>query len=465
MTRRLLLSYIGLAVLILVMLEIPLAVLAQRHERDLSASQAAREAAGLAGLASEDLEHERIADLAALAGTYRASTGGEVAVVGKAGQVLSSSSPDADNDATRDWSTLVRLALSGSPADTFSSDEGKPWAAAAAPIAAEGSTAGAVLLAVPASATDRRIHDIWLGLGLFAAGVLVVTAVGGIVLARSLSRPLARLGKAVGALGAGDLAARAVEERGPPQIRVLARQFNHMAGRLTEVLSAQSRFVADASHQLRSPLTALRLRLENLEAEYPSEAAEGIAAAGREVQRLSRIVDGLLTLSRAGEDEARREPVDIKQVIRERCDAWTALAEEKRIHLAGNIESARPATANLVPGDLDQMIDNLLANALDATPDGGSITVEIDPETSGFVTIHVTDDGPGMTDAERRRAFDRFWSGPTSAQRRSGLGLAIVRQLAARNDLNVELRPSDPHGLDAVVVVPDGITSVTARRP
>ena len=465
MTRRLLVSYIGLALLILVMLEIPLAVLAQRHERDLSANQAAREAAGLAGLATEDLEQERAADLAALANTYRSSTGGEVAIVGRSGTVLASSSQDADTDASREWVRLVRSALAGSPASSFASDEGKPWAAAAAPVVSEGSTAGAVLLIIPASATEHRIHDLWLGLALFAAGVLVVTAVGGLVLARSLSRPLAKLGSAVGELGAGDLAVRAEEDRGPPQIRMLATEFNHMAGRLSELRSAQTRFVADASHQLRSPLTALRLRLENLEAASPPEAAEGMAAAGREVQRLSRIVDGLLTLSRASEEEPRREPIAIGEVIAQRCDAWAALAEEKQVDLTG-VSDGTDAVAALVRGDLDQMLDNLLANALEATPQGGCIRVGMDSPRDGKAVIHVTDDGPGMSEADRRRAFDRFWQGSGSSRGRSGLGLAIVRQLAARNDLTVELRPVEPHGLDAVIVARTVHQAAsTARRP
>lgn len=451
MTRRLLLSYLALALLILVLLEIPLAVLAQRHERDLSANQAAREAAGIAGLATEDLEHERSADLQTLATTYRSSTGGEVAIVGRSGTVLAESSQDADNDATGDWAKLVRSALSGAPASSFSSDEGQPWAAAAAPVTADGAAAGAVLLAIPAAATYDRIHDIWLGLGLFAAGILVITAVGGIVLARSLSRPLARLEAAVGALGAGDLSARAVEDHGPPQIRMLAREFNHMATRLSDVVNAQSRFVADASHQLRSPLTALRLRLENLEAGSSPEGAEGIAAAGREVQRLSRIVDGLLTLSRADSDEPSLERVDISAVITERCGAWSALADEKRVGIADPNGLQPPVFARLVRGDLDQILDNLLANALEAAPENTTITVRLDPPQDGRVRIHVIDEGPGMSDADRARAFDRFWSGSRAGAGRSGLGLAIVQQLAARNGAGVELRDAGKHGLDAVV--------------
>ena len=299
MTRRLLLSYLGLAVLILAILEIPLAILANRHERDVAASQVEREANGLAAVASDDVEKGRTADLTALLARYHERTSGEVFVVNMSGQVVAMSAGDNDNDATGEGRGLVEAALAGRSVSAFGSDEGQPWAAAAVPINDEGQARGAVLLGLDASSTEGRIHDIWWALAGLAAAVLILTAVVGMLLARSLSEPLGRLESAVSRLGQGNLAVRAATDKGPPQLRSLARQFNQMAGRLADLVDAQSRFVADASHQLRSPLTALRLRLENLEAGSEGVAADDMAAAGREVQRLSRVVDGLLTLSRA----------------------------------------------------------------------------------------------------------------------------------------------------------------------
>lgn len=463
MTRRLLVSYLGLVVLVLVVLEIPLGVLAERHERDLSVADAAREAAGLAGLATEEMEHPRPAELSTLTTTYRDSTGGEVAVVAPSGTVIASSSRDNDNDVTTDWRRLVQVGLRGVPASSFGNDEGEPWASAVAPISVDDRPGGVVLLAVPASATLRRVHDIWWALGGLAAGVLVLTAVVGLVLARSLSRPLANLTGAVGAFGGGDLRVRAADDRGPPQVRELAREFNHMARRMTELVDAQGRFVADASHQLRSPLSALRLRLENLEADAGDGAAEGIAAAGRELQRLSRVVDGLLTLSSAGQTDPRRELMDVGAVISDRCAAWAALADEKGVTLSNSgVYAHGQVRAALVPGDLEQMLDNLLANALDASPVGSMITVWIEADQGGRLRLHVSDQGPGMTESERERAFDRFWQGASSNGGHSGLGLAIVHQLAGRNDAAVDLVPVDPTGLDAVITVQ---SMVSGHRP
>jgi signal transduction histidine kinase len=469
MTRRLLLSYLGLALLILLMLEIPLGALAARHERDQTLSQVVREATGLAAVASEDVEHGRTADLAALLQRYHARTGGEVSVVDAAGQVIASATSDSDNDVTGEDHGIVQSALAGRSATSWSRDEGQIFANAAVPISGDGRPKGALLLGLPASATEQRIHNIWWALAGFAVGVLVLTGLVGMVLARSLSRPLARLESAVSRLGDGDLAVRAGTDDGPPQVRSLARQFNHMAGRLSVLVDAQSRFVADASHQLRSPLTALRLRLENLEAESEGASAEGIAAVGREVQRLSRVVDGLLALSRADGAEPDRREVDVGDVIEDRCEAWAALADERRVTLLSPSVPGRRAVAHLVPGDLDQILDNVLANAVDASPEGGRIRVTLRSTEPGSVELHVIDEGPGMSEDERRRAFDRFWQGAEAQTGSSGLGLAIVRQLALRNDASVELRPSDPSGLDVVVRMPatyvlDGRETVKKSR-
>ncbi len=452
MTRRLLLSYIGLAVVILVVLEIPLGLLALHHERGLSAQAAEREASGLAVFASEALERHRQAELETLVQRYHASTGGEVAVVDAAGQITATSDSDADRDATTEDRGLVQAALAGRPANAFGTDEGRPFAFAAVPVPAGGQPGGAVLLGISAHSTLDRVHDIWLALLAFAGGILLLTAALGLLLARSLTRPLERLESTVHAFAEGDLTARAPLS-GPPEMKDLSEQFNRMAIRLRELLQAQTRFVADASHQLRSPLTALRLRLENLEVAAGEPEAAGIAAAGREVQRLSRIVDGLLTLGRAEGKAPERRPVDVCAVVDERCQSWSALADERRIDLHSRIPPDHPPYAWLVPGDLDQMLDNLIANALDALDAGGRIEVRIDPPSAENMVVHVCDDGPGMSAEDRERAFDRFWQGPGSKGGHSGLGLAIVRQLAVRNDARIELLAADPGGLDATITV------------
>jgi signal transduction histidine kinase len=252
-------------------------------------------------------------------------------------------------------------------------------------------------------------------------------------------------------LGRGDLEVRAPEDRGPPELRALGRTFNVMADRLVELLDSQRAFVADASHQLRSPLTALRLRLENLESTASADVSAELSRAIDETDRLSRLVDGLLSLARS---EGRRPEVgviDVGTVVDDRVEMWAPLAAERHVELisdAGRDPSRWQARA--VEGTLEQILDNFLSNALDATPTGGRVEVRVTREDNG-VTIRVSDTGPGLDPAERRRAFDRFWRQESSQKSGSGLGLAIVAQLARASGGSAWLDASEFGGVDAVV--------------
>jgi len=452
--RWLLLSYVSVVLVVLVVLEVPLGVLFARHERDLLFTQAQEEATGLAIAAAEDLQHGRSASLDALVDRYRAAGGGEVLVTYGNGQMVDS---DLDGGADRaELTSQLTAAKGGRSVTGAESDENRPFAVAAVPIRQEhrsdadgGPVIGALLLSIPATDTYHRSRDLWLLLTGFGLVVLALTALLGARLASALSRPVGALERSVARLGAGDLTSRAPQPAGPPELRALAGEFNRMAGELQRLVSAQTQFVADASHQLRSPLTALRLRLENLESSVDPASAGSVAAANREVQRLSRLVDGLLTLSRADEEHPARRPVDVDAVITERVEAWGALAEERGVRLSVR-DGLREPTAPLVPGDLEQILDNLLSNALEATPTGRSITVET-VESGHGIDVAVNDEGVGMDADQRARAFDRFWQGPGQGTGTSGLGLAIVRQLARRNGARVELLPGADRGVSAIV--------------
>jgi signal transduction histidine kinase len=277
---------------------------------------------------------------------------------------------------------------------------------------------------------------------------------------------------AAGRLGSGDLGSRAQVGTGPPEVRDLAASFNDMAARLEELVLAQESFVADASHQLRTPLTALRLRLENLEQEIDDpEASEDLAAARDESRRLSRLVDGLLTLARADRRSAsvEREVVDLDAVVTERLDAWRPIAEDFGITLIG-ATSGVTALAN--PDRVAQVLDNLLANATDASPAGSELRVATARSADQqWVEVHVIDQGAGLTPDQRHRAFDRFWRAdggrgsalpggdprnPPEDDRLggTGLGLAIVRQLVMADGGQVDLDEAGGGGIDAVVRLP-----------
>jgi len=298
------------------------------------------------------------------------------------------------------------------------------------------------------------------------------TAVG-LLLARWVVRPVRRLRSAATALGAGDLESRAPTDAGPPEIRDLASAFNLTASRLQTLLTAQEQFVADASHQLRSPLTAVRLRLEVLETELVEpepdldRVQEDVAAARGELARLNRLVDGLLALASAERAAAGvdTEPVALADLIVDRVDAWDSIAAERAVSL---VAVPRRLTAQATLDRMSQVLDNLIANAIDASPAGGTIRVEaISPlgarHSGGHVEVHVIDEGPGMTAEQRSRASDRFWRGRATRGHLggSGLGLAIVQKLVQADGGSIELRAAATGGLDAVVLLPVATSRVS----
>ncbi len=463
MRRRLVLSYLVLATVVLLVLEIPLGVQSARRDRDQLAGQAQRDAQALAVLAGEDLEHPTGHDLGRLVSQYRAqATGSEVAIVDAHGNYVVRLDPERERDA--DDAVLgpgIARALTGKPVTASHRDEGRPVLTATVPIGVDVPSLGAVVFSTPADTTDDQIEMTWAELAVGGILILGVTTLVGLRLARSVTAPLARLEGAVSRLGHGELSIRATPG-GPEEIRALGEEFNQMAVRLEELVNAQARFVADASHQLRSPLTALRLRLENLAADGGGREAVDLAAAESEVMRLSRLVDGLLTLNRAENDSQERAEVDVAALVDERCEAWSPLAVERQLSLVvdhGDVHTL----AHLVPGDLEQVVDNLLANAFDATPSGRSITLRVDTD-SASVAVHVSDEGPGMSEEDRVHAFDRFWQGSERRTGRSGLGLAIVRQLVVHNGGSVELRCGDRGGLEAVVTFKSGAVPTSPNK-
>jgi signal transduction histidine kinase len=268
-----------------------------------------------------------------------------------------------------------------------------------------------------------------------------------------MTKPLADLEQAAGALGGGDLARRAEVPRGPAELTVLAESFNATAARLEQLVGAQRAFVADASHQLRTPLAAMRLRLENLEADVHGAAAEDLEGALAEVSRLSRLVDGLLVLVRAEQSPSSPAPVPVDDVLDGRCDAWDAFAAEKHVLIETAVVGAPVARAT--PGRLEQVVDNLLNNALEVAPAGSAVRVSA-AALGDWVELRVSDEGPGMTAEERAHAFERFWqSGEARRDGRPnghfGLGLSIVRELIVGDGGDVALEPSATGGLEVVV--------------
>ncbi len=455
MTRRLVATYLILAAVVLVALEVPLGIVNERGQRRDLQQRVERDAVALAALVEDTLQSGPAPGdptLRRIVGGYAASTGARVVVVGPAGTALADS--DDERELGRDFSTRpeIAAALDGTVATgTRRSDTlGTDLLYVAVPVASGGVVHGVVRASVPTSRLDTLVRRYWLILGGVALVVLAAVAVTGLWLARWVSRPLTDLRDATRRAEAGDLSVRADPGEGPDEVRELASAFNDMVGRLDQLVGTQETFVADASHQLRSPLTALRLRIENMQHGAAAADAEDLEGALAEVDRLSRLVDGLLALARAERRAAERSPQDVGALVRERADAWRAAAAERGVAL--DAEAAPGLVAALAPGAVEQMLDNLVANALEVAPAGSAVAIAAAGD-DGHVTLTVTDAGPGMPAEDRERAFDRFWRGRED-RRGSGLGLAIVRSLAEADDGSVRLEEAPGGGLRAVVTLP-----------
>ena len=337
----------------------------------------------------------------------------------------------------------------------------------ALPVGSASGIQGAVRITYPASVVDDRIRHTWLLLAATGGVVLGIVFLASLLFARSVTKPLGELERAAAALGGGDLAVRAVLPKGPDEVRSLAASFNSTAARLEQLVGAQRAFVADASHQLRTPLAALRLRLENLEADLTGHAAEDLDGALTEVERLSRLVDGLLALNRAEQGTSTPTSISVDELLQGRTDAWDAFAAERHVR----IESSAPGGqfVRATPGRLEQVVDNLLNNALEVAPEGSAVRLSA-RDSGSWVELRVSDEGPGMTDEERARAFDRFWQ---SAEARRdgrpnghfGLGLAIVRELVVADGGEVRLEPSASGGLEVIVRFRRGERGERASSP
>ncbi|CAN5520540.1 HAMP domain-containing sensor histidine kinase [soil metagenome] len=458
MSLRLVAAMVAVVLLALLVQDVPLAGYLRDVERERIVTALERDAFVLAGRSEEAL-HDALPDadgrVSALAQLYRTSSGARVVIVDRAGVAIVTS--DEDGSGVGD-SFLSRPEISESLAGgvttgtRFSVTLGLELLYVAVPVLSGDKILGAVRLTYPNRVVDDAVNAKLSTLGLVGLTTVLLAVLIGLVFSRSVTRPLRLLRGATDRFSEGDRAVRADERVGPPELRSLSRSFNGMAGRIDALLEQQRGFAADASHQLRTPLTALRLRLERARELAPIDSAGAVRrleAADAELDRLETLIQGLLVLSRAEGSGVAVEVVDLGEAAAARVEQWSALAAEsgKRVSYDG------PASVGVlaVPTAVDQIVDNLVDNALGISPDGSEVTVRV-VLTGGRVALHVLDRGPGLTADERAHAFERFWRGRGEQERRgSGLGLAIVEQLARASGATAELAAREGGGLDARV--------------
>jgi signal transduction histidine kinase len=456
---RLIAAFVGVMIVILAAQDIPLARYLRTVESERVVAGIERDAFILAGSSQSALSGKGEQDLNALQATvdvYRARTSAMVVITDAAGIAIAVS-----GDETRrggDYSTRpeIATALTGSTASGRRASEtlGGDIVYVAVPVLSGALPVGVVRLSYSATTVDDRISDKVRGIVLVGLISLVAAALAAVLIATTIVQPLRRLKRATDQVAAGDFDSRAVIDEGAPEIRGLAASFNSMTEQISTLVERQRSFAGDASHQLRTPLTALRLQLEraavNIESN-PDAARGDIEAASEETERLQRLVEGLLMLARADQGTVATERIDVADIVTERAAIWAPLADERGVRLSTTTVDS--LTARAVPGALEQIVDNYIDNALNASGPGNEITLSA-VGSNGWATIHVSDRGPGMRTDQLEHAFDRFWRASSAASEGSGLGLAIVRQLAEASGGDVALANRGEGGLDAIVRLP-----------
>ncbi|MEQ8718648.1 MAG: ATP-binding protein [Acidimicrobiales bacterium] len=450
MTRRLVVSYLAITVVVLVLLEVPFAVFYAQRELERLTADVERDASVIASIYEDDLEAGRTPDPLP-AQRYEARTGARVVVVDARGISV----VDTGQPAPRDFATRpeIATALTGErstgtrPSETL----GTELLYVAVPVASSGTVHGALRITLDTSEVDEHVHRFWWGLASIGLVVLAAMGLVGWLIARSVTLPLRRLNATARRFGSGDLSIEPAAAEGPPELRELSETMSTMARQLAAMIDEQRAFVADASHQLRTPLTGLRLRLENLQAD-PDGTTDGaqIEAAIEEITRLSTLVTDLLQLARADRHDTS-VPHDLAAIAAERVDTWSAVAEGADVRLA--LQSDQPSLMVMaVPGAIEQILDNVLDNAVDISPAGTTVTVSIHPGVEEHSLV-VTDQGPGLTDDDKARALRRFWRGDTNRPG-TGLGLAIATSLATASGGGLSLGDGPDGGLEVTVDFP-----------
>jgi signal transduction histidine kinase len=439
--------------LILVALEVPLALnLRNRVDAEVrndAAGQAHIVAAQASGSMSARAQLRQIASRAA------SQLGARVIVVDQNGLLRA----DSAGSATRSFATRpeIRTALGGRTAqgerhsDTLRED----LLYSAVPVTNRGRIVGAVRVTQSVKAVNDRVRKSVLALAAIGVAALLLGLVLAWFLADSLSRPLRKLARTARQVEEGDFEARA-EVSGPQEAKEVAVAFNDMADRIGTVLAAQREFVANASHQLRTPLTGLRLRLESATAKADSPDLEReLAAAEQEVDRLARLLNTLLMLAREGQTPRAGRLVSVGLAAKHAHERWEARADQRGQRL--ELEPAQDAVVHAAEEDLAIVLDNLVENALHYSPAGSTVRIEYGRDGADAF-LAVLDDGPGIAPGEETAVFERFGRGRAGREGPSGtgLGLAIVQTLAERWGGRAALSARPEGGTRAEIRLPAG---------
>jgi signal transduction histidine kinase len=331
-----------------------------------------------------------------------------------------------------------------------------PWdqrdVLATAGVRRDGELVGAVVAAVDTSVTARGVASAWLWVGLGSLALLTLAVLVARGLTRWVLRPLNGLEQAVAEMTEG-VSGPPANVAGPPELRHFTAAFNNMSQVVRASIDRQRRLVADASHQLRNPLAAVRLRADTLEDCVTESGLSTYRSMTAELDRLENLLHQLLRLARAEEISGSRsaglatavtERTDLADVVTERVTFWQPVAERRNQQLH-NLSQHPGPVVQLARHDVEQLLDIAMDNALRYAGEGTAVTVST-VRTDHTVDLVVSDDGYGLAEPDLSKAVNRFWRGQENTAG-TGLGLAIAAEITAGHGGTIALENAPEGGL------------------
>jgi signal transduction histidine kinase len=460
MRRRVLVTYLSLLAAVIGGLAVPFAANLARDATRSAYIDRQSDTARFASLAEPALRTGDITALQAELQQHERLYGIATAVVDRDEEVVLASRPELAVVGDPLLGPRVSAALSGSRPGA--EDVIWPWTSGplvvTEPVTSNGIVIGVVVTVSPTRDLRGHILTLW---GLLAAAGLLALAAGLAPAARItgwILRPVRQLDEVTHEIADGRLDARVATDSGPAELRRLGESFNTMADATAALLEQQRAFASHASHQLRTPLATLRLRVEDLSAYLrPDGLAEHQLTLG-EVDRLNAVCHGLLALARAESGRLPQVHVDAAAVADERVAAWRPVASASGVTLRR--EGCASAIATAMLGAVDQALDALIDNAVKFAGPGRTVRVEVSDGGDGPISLVVVDDGPGLPEPDLALAVRPFWRAPAVQNvDGSGLGLPIVASLIRASNGTVEVGPNRPRGLRVQLRLP------SARHP
>jgi TRAP transporter TAXI family solute receptor len=419
---------------------------------------------GIASAAAEQLDVSRVDDqeLGDDISRYADLYGIGVAVISHTGTVQVVAGPDI-NFTGADVEEAIASGLAGhqsaDPPIVW------PWSTRAmvvvVPVIRNNDVIGAALT-VSSTARLRATAGLRLvGIGLIEVISLILLAALALRLARWVLRPVYVLDGAAHEISSGRLATRIRTDQGPVELRRLGTSFNRMARAVERAMERQRAFVADASHQLRNPLSALLLRLDALGVGLDPMQREELDLVRDEAGRLVEILDELLNLATAQHVSADPVEVDLDALVGARFDAWRAMGDRRGVRLCSPPAATGPALVD--PVLFGSALDAVLDNAIKFSPPGGTVEVGVLPDGAD-IRVDVRDQGPGLSAEELARVGDRFWRSASSQNVPGcGLGLSIARTLLDATGGRLRFAPAEGGGLRVSLSVPRAVVSAENR--